>query len=72
MIWSNLARKISADLAIQLTAIAIALRPVTGVVLIEKNEKNKREKSALEDTIAKLTIKKSKIEASISAIVTNT
>ena len=34
-------------------------------------EKKKREKSALEATILELTIKKSKIEAFISAIVIN-
>ena len=33
--------------------------------------KNKLEKSALEDTISELNIKKSKIEASISAILTD-
>ena len=55
----------------QLIAIVIALRPDTAVVLIEKNEKKKREKSALEATISELTIKKSRIEASISTIVTN-
>ena len=36
VIWSNLTGKISAELAMQLIAIAIALQPDTGVVLIEK------------------------------------
>ena len=71
VIRSNLTGKISAELAMQLIAIKIALQPDTGVTPIENNEKNKREKSALEAAISDLNIKKSKIEASISAIVTD-
>ena len=37
VIWSNLIGKISAELAMQLITIVIALRPNTGVVLIENN-----------------------------------
>ena len=44
----------------QIIAISISLQPDIGVVLIEKNgTKKKREKSALEDTISEITIKKS-------------
>ena len=54
----------------QIIAILIALRPDTEVVPIENNEKKRSEKSALEATILELNIKKSKIEATILAIVT--
>ena len=37
VIWSNLTCKISAELAMQLISISIALRTDTGVVPIEKN-----------------------------------
>ena len=37
VIWSNLTGKISAELAMQLIVISIALRPDTGVVPIENN-----------------------------------
>ena len=56
----------------QRIAIAISLQPDTGVFPIEKNgAKTKHEKSALEAPILELNIKKSKIEASILAIVTD-
>ena len=47
VVWSNLTGKISAELVMHIIAIEIALLPDTGVVLIENNGKNKREKSAL-------------------------
>ena len=41
VIRSNLTRKISAELVMQLIAISLALRPETGIVLIE-NIRTKR------------------------------
>ena len=45
VIWSNLTGKISAELAMQLIAIAIALQPDTGVVPIKKNGTERNVKS---------------------------
>ena len=70
VICSKLTGKISAELAMQIIAISIALRPNKGFSPTKKNgTKKMRKKSALEDTILELTINKSKMVASISAIV---
>ena len=45
VIKSKLTEKIPAELAMQIIAIAIALRPYTGFVLIEKNETKRSVKS---------------------------
>ena len=45
VIWSNLNGKISAELVMQIIAIAIALQPDTGVVPIEKNGTKRNVKS---------------------------
>ena len=45
VIWSNLTGKISADLAMQLITISIALQPNTGVVPIENNGAKRNMKS---------------------------
>ena len=48
VIWSNLTGKISKELAMQIIAISVALRPNTGVVPIKYNgTKKKCEKSAI-------------------------